>query len=193
MECPVCGSELNLMTDTYYAPHFGELFLSSASCECGFRFTDSFSLEFNEPVRYRVEIREDNLSTKVIRSTSGTVRIPEIGIDLEPGPASQGFITNLEGVLCKMEDVVQVARRWNSDNPQKVERCDHILDKIDEAKDGNRKLTLILEDPLGNSVIDSEEAVIETLNDEEASKLRTGMNIFSKSHFNHLCDDNASL
>lgn len=181
MECPACGSELAVMTDTYYAPHFGELFLSSASCECGFRHTDSFSLEVNEPVRYKMEIREDNLFTKVIRSTSGTVRIPEIGIDLEPGPASQGFITNLEGVLRKMEDVTQTAKDWNADNYQKVERCDWILDQISETIDGNLKLTLVLEDPLGNSVVDSEEAVRETLSKEEASELRTGINIFSNS------------
>ncbi len=186
MECPACGSELSVMTDTYYAPHFGELFLSSASCECGFRYTDSFSLEVNEAVRYKMEIREDNLSTKVIRSTSGTVRIPEIGIDLEPGPASQGFITNLEGVLRKMEDVVQTARGWNSDNYKKVEKCDWILDQIYETIDGNVTLTLVLEDPLGNSVVDSEEAVREALDEEEASKLRAGINIFSTSN-SHYC------
>lgn len=185
MECPVCGSELTLMTDTYYAPHFGELFLSSAACECGFKYSDSFSLDTKEPIRYKMEIREDNLSTKVIRSTSGTVRIPEIGIDLEPGPASQGFITNLEGVLRKMENVVQVAKGWNSDNYKKMKKCDWILDQINETIDGDTKLTLVLEDPLGNSVVDSEEAVIETLDDEEASKLKTGINIFSKSHSNH--------
>lgn len=179
MECPACGSELAVMTDTYNTPHFGELFLSSAACECGFKHTDSFSLEVNEPVRYRMEIREDNLSIKVIRSTSGTVRIPEIGIDLEPGPASQGFITNLEGVLRRMENVVQVAKGWNADNYQKVEKCDWILDQIYETIDGNVTLTLVLEDPLGNSVVDSEEAVIEVLDEEEASKLRTGINIFS--------------
>lgn len=179
MECPVCGSELSLMTDTYYTPHFGELFLSSASCECGFKYSDSFSLDTSEPVRYKVEIREDNLSTKVIRSTSGTVRIPEIGIDLEPGPASYGFITNLEGVLHKMENVVQMARGWNSDNTKKVEKCDWILDQINDTIDGNLKLTLVLEDPLGNSVVDSEEAVRETLDEEEASELKTGINIFS--------------
>ncbi|MFO7966844.1 MAG: ZPR1 zinc finger domain-containing protein [Archaeoglobaceae archaeon] len=184
MECPACGSELNLMTDTYYAPHFGELFLSSASCQCGFRQTDSFSLDVNEAVRYKIEIREDNLSTKVIRSTSGTVRIPEIGIDLEPGPASQGFITNLEGVLRKMESVIQTARGWNSDNQKKVEKCDWILDQIYETIDGDITLTLVLEDPLGNSVVDSEEAARETLDDEEASELKLGINIFSKSDSN---------
>ncbi len=184
MECPVCGSELSLMTDTYNAPHFGELFLSSAACECGFRHTDSFSLEVDEPVRYRIEVREDNLSTKVIRSTSGTVRIPEIGIDLEPGPASQGFVTNLEGVLRRMEDVVQVAKGWNSDNYKKVEKCDWILDQIYETIDGNVTLTLVLEDPLGNSVVDSEEVDREFLDEEEASKLRAGINIFS-TEFNH--------
>lgn len=186
MECPVCGLELTLITDTYYTPNFGEIFLSSASCECGFKYSDSFSLETNDPLRYKIEIREDNLYTKVIRSTSGTVRIPEIGIDLEPGPASQGFITNIEGVLYRMESVVQDARKWNADDQNKVERCDQIMDKINETKDGNQKLTLILEDPLGNSIVDSGEADKETLDEEEASQLKTGTNIFStsKSHSN---------
>jgi len=40
----------------------------------------------------------------VIKSGTTTIRIPEFGAKITPGPYSEGFITNVEGVLSKVED-----------------------------------------------------------------------------------------
>ncbi len=175
--CPICGRELRIVMTTYDTPFFGKVLLTSISCECGFKHADAVVAEVKEPVRFIIKINKDNLFTKVIRSTSGTIRIPEIGIDIEPGPASQAFITNLEGILARVEDIVQMAKRWNADDKEKVKICDQILKRIRDTIEGRDELTLILEDPLGNSLILSDEAFRERLKDEEASKLKTGMTI----------------
>ncbi len=176
--CPNCGRELKITTTTYQVPFFGNVLLTSISCECGFKHADSVVIDVKEPTRYIIKINKDNLYTKVIRSTSGTIRIPEIGTSIEPGPASQAFITNLEGILDRIEGVVKMAMRWNSDDEEKVKRCEWILERIRRTLEGEDELTLILEDPYGNSLILSDEAFKEKMSEEEAKKLKTGMTVF---------------
>jgi zinc finger protein len=175
--CPSCGREIRVLSSVYEVPYFGNILLTSISCECGFKHADSIITEVKEPTRYTIKINSQNLFTKVIRSTSGTLRIPELGVDIEPGPASTAFITNLEGVLARIEEIVTTAKKWNSEDEEKVKRCNLILKKIKETKEGDEELTLILEDPYGNSAIVSDEVFIEKMSEHEASKLKTGMTV----------------
>jgi len=177
MNCPACGREVKILSSVYEVPYFGRILLTSISCECGYKHSDSIITEIKEPRRYTIKIESGNLFTKVIRSSSGTIRIPELGVDIEPGPASQAFITNLEGILTRVEDVVKIARKWNSDDSEKVKRCNLILEKIDRTLKGEEKLTLILEDPFGNSAIISDDVFIEKMSEHEASELKTGITI----------------
>ncbi|MBP3800305.1 MAG: hypothetical protein ILA19_04935, partial [Bacilli bacterium] len=39
---------------------------------------------------------KETLSVRVVRSQSATVTIPEIGVKVEPGPKSEGYVTNVE-------------------------------------------------------------------------------------------------
>ncbi|WP_457591801.1 ZPR1 zinc finger domain-containing protein [Geoglobus sp.] len=175
--CPVCGEELKVITATYDTPYFGKLLITSISCECGFRHSDSFVAEIKEPVRFSIEVNEKTLFSKVVRSTSGTIRIPELGLAMEPGPASQGFITNVEGVLMRFEDIVEMARRWNADDEEAVKRCDFILEKLRLARDGKEKLTVVIEDPHGNSMIIDDTAFMEKMSEVEARSLKTGLTV----------------
>jgi len=177
INCPLCGRELVVLTSVYETPYFGKLLLTSITCKCGFRHADSFSAEIGEPVRFTLEINSETLYAKVVRSTSGTIRIPELGLEMEPGPACQGFITNVEGVLFRFESVVEMARRWNSDNPEVVKRCDYIIEKLRLAREGKEKLTLIVEDPYGNSLIIDDKAFMERISREEASNLKSGLTV----------------
>ncbi|MEM4473184.1 MAG: ZPR1 zinc finger domain-containing protein [Archaeoglobaceae archaeon] len=177
MICPICGREIKLIVTTYEVPFFDKIFLTSISCECGFRHADSIVLGEKEPVRYIIKINGENLFTKVIRSTSGTIRLPELGISIEPGPASQAFVTNLEGILRRVEDIVRIAMRWNEGDEEKVRRCEWILSKIEATIEGRDELTLILEDPFGNSLILSEECFRERMSEEEAKNLKTGITV----------------
>ncbi len=175
--CPICGRELRITMTTYETPFFGKVLLTSISCECGFKHADAVVAEFKEPVRFTIKVNKDTLFAKVIRSTSGTIRIPELGLEVEPGPASQAFITNVEGVLMRFVEIVEMAKRWNEEDEEKVKICEEILERLRRAMEGEEELTLILEDPLGNSVILSNDAFRERLSEEEASKLKTGMTI----------------
>ena len=132
-----------------------------------------------EPVRYEMAIETiEDLNARVVRSTSGTIRIPELGIDVEPGTVSDSYVTNIEGVLDRIQNVVITASKWVKDDKEKYAISLDILKKMNDARLGKQKLTVIIEDPLGNSAIISDKAVCKTLTTEESKDLKTGMIIF---------------
>ncbi len=184
--CPACGKELNVITAIYDTPYFGKILLTSINCQCGFKHSDSFSAQIRDPVRFKLEISKKTLFSKIVRSASGTIRIPELGLAMEPGPASQGFITNVEGVLIRFQEIVEMAKRWNSDNQKAVERCELILDRLKNAIEGNENLTLILEDPYGNSAIIDDGVFMEKLDHNEMKELKTGLTVVELMGEDHL-------
>lgn len=136
-------------------------------------------LSQKEPMRYvlKVEGLED-LNSRVIRSTSGTIRIPELGIDVEPGSISDSYITNIEGVLDKIYNVVITATKWSVDDEEKYSRGLELQKALEETIEGKRTLTVIMEDPFGNSAIISDKAKSYALSPEDSEQLKTGMIVF---------------
>ncbi len=178
--CPACGKKtLNLVTVIKEIPHFGKVLLLSAFCEnCKFKHADVFTVEQKEPSCYKVVVEsEEDLTHKIIRSSSATVEIPELGMKMEPGPASQGFITNVEGLLLRFEEVLK-AQLLVADDEKKLMKVRELLEKIDEAKEGSFKFTVKVKDPLGNSAIVGPKAKKRKLRKDETKKLKHGMVIF---------------
>jgi zinc finger protein len=178
--CPLCSKELvtNWVEDNI--PFFGEVMHITSLCECGFRYSDTLIMAQNKPVRYELKIKaQDDINARVVRSTSGTIKIPELGIDIEPGPASESFVSNIEGVLERVEEILQNVILW--DEKEKTERAKELLSIIEKIKMGEYEITVIIDDPLGNSAIIAENAMSRELTEEEFSHLKTGMVVFEKS------------
>ena len=179
-KCPICNSKtLTEKMTTVAIPHFGEILLLTLQCKkCGFKHSDIFCVTERGPSRYSLHIEKpQDLYAKVIRSSTATIRIPELGVKVEPGPASTPFITNVEGVLERVKNIVEMAKRW-ADNKKKQERCNKILDIIEEVKKGKEKITIIIEDPFGNSAIIHSQrgkVLVERLSQDEIKKLKTGL------------------
>ena len=176
--CPVCSAEMQFCWETQDIPHFGEAMIIAGICSCGFRHSDTILLTQKEPVRCTLAVETiDDLDARVIRSSSGTIRVPELGVDVEPGFASESYISNVEGVLDRIEGIVCFATRSarEAENLEGATRGELILENIKLARKGEFPITLILEDPLGNSDIDSEKAVKSPLTDEDIARLKTGI------------------
>jgi len=172
--CPVCGKKtLIYRAEELDLPHFGKCLQTTIICRnCGFRHADVMMLEVHEPVEYKVKIEsEKDMYIKVVRSTSGTLMIPEIGAKLEPGPLSEAFITNVEGVLNRF---VNILVQLMHDTPEKRDNIVEILRKIGYIRHGRMEATLIIQDPLGNSAIISEKAQRRRLSGEEVKNLKLG-------------------
>ena len=113
---------------------------------CGYRGFDVFPERMHGPRILEFKVRKkEHLNVLVARSSTATVKIPEIGAEIKPGPASFGFITTVEGILLRMRDVF-------SGNERAVELIDELL--------SGKEFTLIIEDPFGTSAIDSAEVVV---------------------------------
>jgi zinc finger protein len=165
--CPSCNTDIEYLYKTENIPYFSDILIISAICpECGYKFVDTQLLKHNDPARYTVAINaEEDLNIRVIRSMSASIEIPELGVRIDPGPVSQGFISNVEGVLDRIEQVVKGAFNWGNELEQ--ENATALLADIVRVKAGTYPITLILEDPSGNSGLESERATKEAYVPEE--------------------------
>jgi len=157
--CPACGNEIEIVHHRLEIPHFSDILLVSITCiECGYRHVDTIILGEGEPVRWTMEVDgAEDLSTRVVRSTTGTIEIPELEMKVEPGSACEGFVTNIEGVLNRFLGAVESFLRATEDEEEQ-ERALAIRGRIEEAKAGDLSFTVILEDPAGNSALVSKKA-----------------------------------
>lgn len=123
IKCPACAVEgvAKSIMKEIEIPHFGKVLETTIQCpSCGFRHSDVICLEQNDPAKYILEINKNNLSVRVVRSQSATVTIPEAGIKVEPGPKSEGYVTNVEGVLTRFESaVIKALNLFDDEESQK--------------------------------------------------------------------------
>jgi zinc finger protein len=165
--CPCCNTEIEYLYKTENIPFFSDILIISAVCpSCGYKFVDTQLLKHNDPARYTVKVEtEDDLAIRVVRSMSASIEIPELGVRIDPGPTCQGFVSNIEGVLDRIASVVNMTFRWGTD--EEKENATALLAEIVRVKVGNFPITLILEDPSGNSGIIADKTVKEAYVPEE--------------------------
>lgn len=160
----------------YSVPFFNELAIFNLECpECGFRHSDVFSAEQRKASRFTMHVDDVSLlNVRVVRSGSCTYRFLEWGIDVEPGPMAESFITNIEGLLYRVRKVVETAMNF-ADAESEKQRAAEILEEMKSALKGEHSFTLVMEDPSGVSGILPDDMTLvkyEELSPEEASKLK---------------------
>lgn len=182
IKCPACSieGEAKSIMKEIEIPHFGKVMETTIQCpSCGFKHSDIIALEQNDPAKYVLKISKNTLSTRVVRSQSATVSIPEIGVKVEPGPKSEGYVTNVEGILTRFESAVKKALNL-FDDEESLTNAKKTFNEIQELKKGNTTATLIILDPFGQSNIVSENAEIFEIPEEELRELKTGFNIIEE-------------
>ena len=182
IKCPACGIEgvAKSIMKELEIPHFGQVMETTLQCpSCGFKHSDILALEHKDPAKYVLEINKNTLSVRVVRSQSATVIIPEAGIKVEPGPKSEGYVTNVEGVLTRFESaVIRALNLFDDDESQKNGKS--TLEFVQELKKGNGTATLIILDPFGQSSIVSDSAEVSEIPEEELHGLKTGFSIIEE-------------
>lgn len=163
--CPVCFKKtLTLSEKEMDIPYFGKLYLFGMDCEnCDFKKHD---LEFEKPqdptkITFISEDKKD-LDTRLIKSSSATLKIPTFRMTISPGPDSEGYVSNIEGLLNRIEEVVKKEKE-NAEDPKIKKKAKNLLKKIWNAKCGEIPVKIIIEDPTGNSAIISEKTEIISL------------------------------
>ena len=163
--CPVCHkNKLTLFEQNYDVPYFGKCYLMNMQCEeCGYRVSDIESEEQKDPVRYIFEVKnKKDLNVRVVKSGQATVKIPTLKMSVEPGPASEGYISNIEGVLQRFKKVIETERDTAEDEDVR-KTAKNLLKKLWKVEFGEMPVKIIIEDPSGNSAIIDKRAVVEKL------------------------------
>ena len=158
--CPFCNEKkTTLKEEEVDIPYFGRLFVFSMECEgCGARKADVEPAEAKEPCRYTLEVTsEADLNIKVVKSGDATVRIPHI-ITIEPGPASEGYVTNVEGLLDRVKKMIESSVDAEEDDDGAKKKGKNMLKKLSNVMLGRETLKIIIEDETGHSAIVSEKA-----------------------------------
>jgi zinc finger protein len=104
------------------------------------------------------------------------VRLVELALEASPGNSSSGYISNIEGVFNRFEDVIMMLHRQAEDNDT-AEQCETLLREIRRISTGQGSVELLLLDPMGHSQILHDEANPRELTEDELSKLQTGPSI----------------
>ena len=165
--CPSCNTEIEYLYKTENIPYFSDILIISAICpSCGYKFVDTQLLKQADPARYTMAVDSgDDLAVRVVRSMSASIEIPEFGVRIDPGPVCEGFVSNVEGVLDRIEQVVKGVLSWGTDVER--ENAAALLADIARVRAGTFPVTLVLEDPSGNSGIIAEKARKEAYVPEE--------------------------
>ncbi|MGM5483573.1 MAG: ZPR1 zinc finger domain-containing protein [Nanobdellota archaeon] len=161
--CPACGKKtLTLMEQEMEVPYYGKLFLFSMDCsneECLYHQADVEAEKGQGPVKIEYEIdSEEDMNVRVIKSSSATIKLPRI-MTIEPGPVSNGYITNIEGILNRVKTMLENSRD-SSEDKSESKKCKNMIKKIQNIMWGHDNIKMTIEDPNGNSSIISEKAKI---------------------------------
>ena len=158
-------------------PYFGEHTQISLLCEaCGWQQTDFIPEDGDEPRAVALQMEsEEDLSARVVRSPTGMVRLVDLDLEVLPGRASSGYVTNVEGVLARFEDIVQmVARSAESEaDTERLLAAAELSQRLAMLREGifDAPVTLEVLDPRGRSRILHERSTSRGLTDEELEVL----------------------
>jgi len=158
--CPMCLKKtLTLMESSMEIPFFGEVYLFSMTCSsCKYHKADLEPAETKEPSRYTFEVNgEKDLNVRIVKSSHAIVKIPRI-MTITPGPASNGYITNVEGLLNKVKDALEKTKTLSDEKSDKITAI-KLNKKVNKIIFGTEKIKITIEDPTGNSAIISDKAI----------------------------------
>jgi zinc finger protein len=174
--CPSCGATgaFQIRGRIDDIPYFGEVMETLITCNnCNLRHADVMCLGERKPMRYEFKIvSEADLMARVVKSSTGTMKVPELGVTVEPGPASEGYVSNVEGVLNRIERAVKIALE-EAKGPQR-RRGEAVMKKIEAIRAGKLKARLIIMDPFGHSAIVAKRVRKRELKRHELTSLKTG-------------------
>ena len=181
--CPTCGDKENLRLRTHIdeIPYFGEHTQVTLLClSCGWRQTDLIPAEAQTPTGWTLHLTSRrHLTARVVRSTACTVRIPELDLEVSPGASSTGYVSNVEGVIQRFVDVLDIVERdvvAHGNLPSERGELDRLRMRLAMAMAAqfDEPLTLELLDPSGRSLILDDDAEQRELTAEETDVLPMG-------------------
>ena len=128
-------------------------------CTCTRNNEVSFTGTFGEQgVRYTLTVAkgdQEALSRQVVKSDNATITVPELEFEI-PAATQKGSITTVEGLLMDAASNIRLLQEERrAADPTTAKLIDEFLNKLDSCKQGDRDFTVVLDDPAGNSYVES--------------------------------------
>lgn len=129
-------------------------------CEsCGHRTNEVKSGGGIEPEGVKIEVTvagKDDFNRDLLKSEACYLEIPELELEIGPS-ALGGRFTTVEGILVAIKEQLSNSTAFTGDSSdsETVKRMETFISNLNEVLQGGRKITLILDDPAGNSYIQS--------------------------------------
>ena len=158
--CPICNKNtLTLMEAEREVPFFGLAYVFSMNCSnCGYHKADVEFDNKQDPTKFELEISsEEDLKIRIIKSSHAKIKLGRIAT-VDPNEASNGYITNVEGIIKRIEKIIEFARDSAEEKSGRKSAKNH-LKKIRNVLCSDDKIKLVIEDPTGNSAIISDKAI----------------------------------
>lgn len=158
--CPECGSPCETNMKLTNIPHFKEVVIMATVCEvCGAKTNEVKAGGGIEPqgISFEVSIEnKDDLTRDVLKSETCSLHIPELECEVGPS-ALGGRFTTVEGILTAMRDQIEgdSVMFHDSADEQVKNRFKTFIEKFNKIISLESKATLILDDPAGNSYVQS--------------------------------------
>jgi len=159
--CPMCRKKtLTLIESEKDIPHFGICFVFGMDCSsCDYHMADLEMDNNSGPVKYTLDVTDEkDMHIRVVKSSTATIKIPHVG-SIEPGAVSNGYITNVEGILNRLKTQIEKIRDNDEEEKENRKKAKNLVKKITKIIWGHEKAKMILEDPNGNSAIISPKAL----------------------------------
>lgn len=170
--CPGCTRPCATNMKMVNIPHFKQVVLMSTVCEhCGYRSnevkTGGEVPEQGRRITLSVQNSED-LARDVLKSESAALHCPELQLQVEPGTLG-GRFTTVEGLLTNIRKDLraQVFQVEDGDSEDQLQGAgdsmeagtkrtwDDFFTGLTAAIEGRKQFTMILEDPLASSYVQS--------------------------------------
>jgi len=182
MPCPICSveGELKMRSHSAEIPYFGEHTQVTLLCDhCGWRQTDFIPADGAKPNGWNILVDDEEiLRTRVVRSSSCTICIPELDLEVNPGTSNAGYVSNVEGVMNRFVDVIEMVSADFSPehSASEIAECAEMLSRLNSIMNGDfsQPVSIELLDPRGHSQILHAEATPRDLTNEELASLPVG-------------------
>ncbi|KAI4137809.1 MAG: hypothetical protein L6R39_007087, partial [Caloplaca ligustica] len=166
--CPGCAyPDAHLNLQLLNIPYFKEVVVSAVMCmKCNYRSSDVKTGGEVPPRGKKIylDVREqEDLSRDILKSETCCVRINEVGVEVVPGTMG-GRFTTVEGLLTQIRDDLrntvfdvedQEGQAGDSMSEDKRKGWETFFARLDQAIKGEVEYTVLLEDPLANSYVQS--------------------------------------
>ncbi|XP_025425040.1 zinc finger protein ZPR1 [Sipha flava] len=160
--CPNCQAICETNMKVTDIPYFKQVVIMATTCEeCGYRTNEvkpGGGVE-KQGVRISVKVSSpEDLNRDILKSETCCLRIPQL--DFEAGALSlSGRFTTIEGLLTslyeQLKDTATAFYGGDSNSGDVLDKTNKFLEKLTNIKTCKMPVDIILEDPAGNSYIQS--------------------------------------